>query len=81
MWFEAFGRQQNWKLKGHNWSNQKFQNVFLLMSSICLTELRASDVIEFIWAKLILSSFKDPPSASDQWSGKVKSHKKIAWKL
>ena len=28
MWFEDFGRQPNWKLKGHNWSNQISQNGF-----------------------------------------------------
>ena len=27
-WFEYFGRQPNWKLKGHNWSDQKSQNGF-----------------------------------------------------
>ena len=23
LWFEDFGRQPNWKLKGHNWSEKK----------------------------------------------------------
>ena len=29
--FEDFGQQPNWKLKGHNRSNQKYQNKFFLM--------------------------------------------------
>ena len=28
LWFEDFGRQPNWKLKGHNWSNHKYYNGF-----------------------------------------------------
>ena len=42
LWFEDFGRQPNWKLKGHNWSNQKYQNEFFLMSSLWLMELIAT---------------------------------------
>ena len=34
--FEDFGQQPNWKLKGHNRSNQNYQNGFLLASSLWL---------------------------------------------
>ena len=35
----------SWKLKGHNQSGQKNQNVFFLMYSLCLMELIATDGI------------------------------------
>ena len=66
MWFEDFGQQPNWKLKGHNWSNQKYKNGFFLMSSICLIERIVSDGIGFGWVEFILSTFEDPSPASDQ---------------
>ena len=45
------------KLKGHNRSNQKYQNGFVLMSSPWLNELIETNIIEFGWVELILSSF------------------------
>ena len=71
LWFEYFGWQPNWKLKGHNRLDQKYQNGFLLMYSIWLIELIATNGIGFGWVELILSSFEDPSSASDQGRWRV----------
>ena len=40
MWFVDFGRQPNWKMKSHNWSNQKYKNGFFLMCSLWLRKLK-----------------------------------------
>ena len=53
-------------MKGHNWSDKKYQNGFFLMSSLWLIELIATDEIIFGLVELILSTFEDPPSTSDQ---------------
>ena len=71
LWFEDFGRQPNWKLKGHNRSNQKYRNGFFLMSSLCLIEFIGTDEIGFGWVELILLTFEDLPPASDQGRWRV----------
>ena len=65
LWFEDFGRQPNWELKGHNWSDQKSKNGFFLMPSIWIIELKISNKIEFGWVELILSSFEDLSSVRE----------------
>ena len=71
LWFEDFGRQPKWKLKGHNRSYQKSKNGFFLMSSLWIIELIETDGIGFGWVNLILSTFEDPPSVSDQGRWRV----------
>ena len=72
MWFEDFGQQPNWKLKGHNQSDQKYQNGFFLISSIWLMDLIETNGIRFGWVELILSTFEDTPTASNQGRSRVK---------
>jgi hypothetical protein len=50
-----------WKLKSHNWSSEKSQNGFFLITSSRLLEPIATYGIEFGWVKLILWSFEDSP--------------------
>ena len=55
-----------WKLKRHNRLAQKYQNGFFLISSFRLEELIATDGIILGLIELILSTFEDPPTASDE---------------